>query len=54
MTAFHPRAEDLPNEFAVFPLPGALLMPRGKLPLRISDRYPFGSGLTAQAAGKDG
>lgn len=40
MAAFHPRAEDLPSEFAVFPLPGALLMPRGKLPLNIFEpRY---------------
>jgi Lon protease-like protein len=32
--------EDLPLEFAVFPLPGALLLPRGKLPLRIFEpRY---------------
>lgn len=40
MAAFHPRAEELPGEFAVFPLPGALLMPRGKLPLNIFEpRY---------------
>jgi hypothetical protein len=40
MAAFHPRAEDLPSEFAVFPLPGALLMPRGKLPLSVFEpRY---------------
>lgn len=40
MTAFHPRYEDLPTEFAVFPLPGALLLPRGKLPLNIFEpRY---------------
>lgn len=40
MTAFHPRAEDLPAEFAVFPLSGALLLPRGKLPLNIFEpRY---------------
>jgi len=37
---FHPRVEDLPGEFPVFPLPGALLLPRGKLPLRIFEpRY---------------
>ena len=31
---------DLPNEFAVFPLSGALLLPRGKLPLNIFEpRY---------------
>ncbi len=40
MPAFHPRAGDLPAEFPVFPLPGALLLPRGKLPLRIFEpRY---------------
>jgi hypothetical protein len=40
MAAFHPRGEDLPGEFPVFPLPGALLLPRGKLPLRIFEpRY---------------
>jgi len=40
MAAFHPRVEDLPGEFAVFPLPGALLLPRGRLPLRIFEpRY---------------
>jgi uncharacterized protein len=40
MAAFHPRPEDLPSEFAVFPLTGALLLPRGKLPLNIFEpRY---------------
>ncbi|HEY1413336.1 MAG TPA: LON peptidase substrate-binding domain-containing protein, partial [Rhodopila sp.] len=40
MAAFHPRPEDLPAEFAVFPLTGALLLPRGKLPLNIFEsRY---------------
>jgi Lon protease-like protein len=40
MAAFHPRPEDIPSEFAVFPLPGALLLPRGKLPLNIFEpRY---------------
>src|ERR1700722_3564854 len=40
MATFHPRVEDLPGEFPVFPLPGALLLPRGKLPLRIFEpRY---------------
>jgi hypothetical protein len=38
MAAFHPRSEDLPAEFAVFPLPGALLLPRGKLPLNIFEK----------------
>jgi uncharacterized protein len=40
MDPSHPRVEDLPGEFPVFPLPGALLLPRGKLPLRIFEpRY---------------
>ena len=40
MGAFHPRVENLPAEIAVFPLPGALLLPRGKLPLNIFEpRY---------------
>jgi Lon protease-like protein len=40
MAPFHPSLEDLPGEFAVFPLPGALLLPRGKLPLNIFEpRY---------------
>lgn len=40
MANFHPRLQDLPSEFPVFPLPGALLLPRGKLPLRIFEpRY---------------
>jgi len=38
--AFHPRFEDLPAEIAVFPLPGALLLPEGRLPLNIFEpRY---------------
>jgi Lon protease-like protein len=33
-------ADELPTEFAVFPLPGALLLPRGRLPLNIFEpRY---------------
>jgi hypothetical protein len=40
MAPFHPKVEDLPGEFPVFPLPGALLLPHGKLPLRIFEpRY---------------
>lgn len=34
------RVEDLPGEFPVFPLPSAMLLPRGKLPLNIFEpRY---------------
>ena len=32
------RLDDLPTEFAIFPLPGALLLPQGKLPLNIFER----------------
>ena len=40
MAGFHPRIEELPGEIPVFPLPGALLLPRGKLPLNIFEpRY---------------
>jgi len=40
MPAFRTRFEDLPAEFAVFPLPGVLLLPRGRLPLNIFEpRY---------------
>jgi hypothetical protein len=40
MPGFRPRVDDLPGEFPVFPLSGALLLPRGKLPLRIFEpRY---------------
>lgn len=40
MQTFHPRLADLPTEIAVFPLTGALLLPRGRLPLNIFEpRY---------------
>jgi Lon protease-like protein len=40
MTAFHPQLSDLPEEFPVFPLTGALLLPGGRLPLNIFEpRY---------------
>jgi Lon protease-like protein len=40
MQAFHPRLADLPTEISVFPLTGALLLPRGRLPLNIFEpRY---------------
>jgi Lon protease-like protein len=40
MRCFHPRADQLPAEFPVFPLEGALLLPRGRLPLNIFEpRY---------------
>jgi uncharacterized protein len=40
MPAFRTRAQDLPPAFPVFPLAGALLLPRGRLPLNIFEpRY---------------
>ena len=40
MAAFHPSFEALPAAIPVFPLPGALLLPRGRLPLNIFEpRY---------------
>jgi Lon protease-like protein len=40
MTALHPRLDDLPDCFPVFPLSGALLLPHGRLPLNIFEpRY---------------
>ncbi len=38
MAAFHPEANALPGEIPVFPLEGALLLPRGKLPLNIFEK----------------
>ena len=40
MSWLHPALQDLPAECAVFPLPGALLLPTGRLPLNIFEpRY---------------
>lgn len=40
MSKLHPKIADLPEEFPVFPLSGALLLPGGKLPLNIFEpRY---------------
>jgi Lon protease-like protein len=40
MPAFHPAFEELPAEIPIFPLPGALLLPEGRLPLNIFEpRY---------------
>ena len=40
MSRFDPRVEELPETLPVFPLAGALLLPRGKLPLNIFEpRY---------------
>lgn len=40
MNDTHPRLEDLPDSFPVFPLTGAMLLPGGRLPLNIFEpRY---------------
>jgi Lon protease-like protein len=40
MSLLKPTQADLPSEFPIFPLPGALLLPHGKLPLNIFEpRY---------------
>ena len=40
MSLLHPTQADLPSEFPIFPLPGALLLPHGRLPLNIFEpRY---------------
>jgi len=52
MTAFHPSLRDLPAEFAVFPLTGALLLPGGKLPLNIFEPRYIAMTLDALASGR--
>ncbi len=40
MSLKYPTQADLPSEFPIFPLPGALLLPHGRLPLNIFEpRY---------------
>ena len=40
MSLLRPTQADLPSEFPIFPLPGALLLPHGRLPLNIFEpRY---------------
>ncbi len=40
MNAFDPSFDDLPESLPIFPLPGVLLLPRGRLPLNIFEpRY---------------
>lgn len=50
MPPFDVRQADLPEEIAVFPLPGALLLPRGRLPLNIFE--PRYLAMTQDALGK--
>jgi len=52
MAPFAARAEDLPTEFPVFPLMGALLLPRGKLPLNIFEPRYLALTEDALAAGR--
>jgi uncharacterized protein len=42
----------LPNEFAIFPLPGALLLPRGRLPMNIFEPRYLAMTSDALAAGR--
>lgn len=52
MAAFHPSADELPAEFAIFPLEGALLLPRGRLPLNIFEPRYLAMTEDALAAGR--
>jgi Lon protease-like protein len=51
-SAWHPAYEDLPGEFAVFPLTGALLLPQGRLPLNIFEPRYLAMTLDALAEGR--
>jgi len=50
--AFHPRPEQLPPTFPIFPLPGALLLPGGRLPLNIFEPRYLAMVEDALAAGR--
>src|ERR1700741_1937342 len=52
MDPFHPNPEDLPTECAVFPATGALMLPRGKLPLNIFEPRYLAMTLDSLAAGR--
>lgn len=52
MPDFHPSLTELPTEFAVFPLSGALLLPRGRLPLNIFEPRYLALTSDALAAGR--
>jgi Lon protease-like protein len=52
MPFFETRPEDLPATFAVFPLTGALLLPRGKLPLNIFEPRYLSMTFDALASGR--
>lgn len=51
-SAWHPALEDLPGEFAVFPLTGALLLPQGRLPLNIFEPRYLAMTLDSLAEGR--
>lgn len=52
MGHLHPRPEDLPETFPVFPLTGALLLPQGRLPLNIFEPRYLAMTDDALAAGR--
>ncbi len=52
MPAFHPPLADLPEEIAVFPLAGALLLPQGRLPLNIFEPRYLAMTLDSLARGR--
>ncbi|MBR0648765.1 peptidase S16 [Roseomonas terrae] len=52
MPAFHPRFADLPEEIAIFPLPGALLLPQGRLPLNVFEPRYLAMALDSLARGR--
>lgn len=52
MPAFHPRFADLPEEIAVFPLSGALLLPQGRLPLNVFEPRYLAMTLDSLARGR--
>jgi Lon protease-like protein len=52
MSKPHPKLEDLPETFAVFPLTGALLMPGGKLPLNVFEKRYLAMTEDALASGR--
>jgi hypothetical protein len=52
MAHLHPRPEDLPDAFPVFPLEGALLLPGGRLPLNIFEPRYLAMTEDAMAAGR--
>ena len=52
VAAFHPSLAELPEEIAVFPLPGALLLPGGRLPLNIFEPRYLAMTLDSLAEGR--